>query len=249
MVLLDARTGKPLNTGKDPWLRPKHADSALGMVLLGASGLPIALPPGDCVLPWAQNTRDTHFISFNTHGSMSGGSPKAGGSLAGSPSPTHSALRNTPQHFGEAVSFPASESSNSGARLGTGDPEPKQHSEDEQSGQKWHDLAARVNSESQASEAHSQLSDIGSPPARNAGTAPEAPYQAAEARHDSPGPPSPKSLHESAGRELPALGRYTASSPAAHVMLSFTTSGPASAEMCIASRAAAVTHLASEIVL
>lgn len=206
MLLLDARAGKPLNTGKDPWLRPKHADSALGMVLVGASGLPTALPPGDCVLPWAQNTRDTHGISFNTYGSVSGGSPMAEVSLAGSPSPTHSALRNSPRRFEEAMSFPASESSSTGAILGAGDPEPKQHLEEEQSGQKWHDLAARVNSESQASEAHSQLSNVGSPPARKAGTtAPEAPHQAAEARLDSPGPASPRSLHESAGRELPHL--------------------------------------------
>lgn len=218
MVLLDARAGKPLNTGKDPWLRPKHADSALGMVLVGASGLPAALPPGDCVLPWAQNTRDTHGISFNTHRSLGGGSPMARGSLAGSPSPTHSALRTSPRRFEEAVSFPASESSSTGARLGTGDPEPKQNSEGEQSGQKWHDLAARVNSESQASEAHSQLSNIGSPPARNAGTtAPEAPHQVAEARHGSPGPASPRSLHDSAGKELPHL---TGTQPEAQQLMS-----------------------------
>lgn len=56
LTLLDARHGEPLGIGRDTWLRPKHADAALGLVLLDASGAPVRPLGCPCVLPWAGNT-------------------------------------------------------------------------------------------------------------------------------------------------------------------------------------------------
>ena len=55
LTVLDARHGEPLGTGKDAWLRPKHSDAALALVLLDAAGAPVQAPPGPCALPWVGN--------------------------------------------------------------------------------------------------------------------------------------------------------------------------------------------------
>lgn len=57
LTVLDARHGEPLGIGRDTWLRPKHADSALGLTLLDAAGCPLRAPAGPGLLPWAGNTR------------------------------------------------------------------------------------------------------------------------------------------------------------------------------------------------
>lgn len=55
LTVLDARHGEPLGIGKDAWLRPKHVDAALALVLLDAAGAPVQALPGPCALPWAGN--------------------------------------------------------------------------------------------------------------------------------------------------------------------------------------------------
>ena len=57
LTVLDARHGEPLGIGRDTWLRPKHADAALGLALLDAAGCPLRPPAGPGLLPWAGNTR------------------------------------------------------------------------------------------------------------------------------------------------------------------------------------------------
>ncbi|KAK9908560.1 hypothetical protein WJX75_009693 [Coccomyxa subellipsoidea] len=57
LTVLDVRHGEPLGIGRDTWLRPKHADSALGLTLLDAAGCPLRAPAGPGLLPWAGNTR------------------------------------------------------------------------------------------------------------------------------------------------------------------------------------------------
>ncbi len=204
LVLLDARSGKPLNSGgKDPWLRPRHADSALGMFLLNAAGLPACVPPGDCVLPWAQNTRDTHGISLHPHSSMSGEVAPHDTSSRDSPTVHARGIHG----FQEATSFPESEASSTGATAGTGKPEPKQaageqHAE-EQPAQKWHALAAKVNSEtaeSQCSMGHGldalrmSLSAQGSPTAQD-----NSAHPFSETKQGNPGSDSPKDWQDAAG--------------------------------------------------
>lgn len=194
LVLLDARSGKLLNAGKDPWLRPKHSDPALGMFLLGPAGLPAGMPPGECVLPWAHNTRDTHGISFRLDSTLDGGSSWEEPNRSSVSSSTHGG-----GSFAEATSFPASEASSTGARFGTSDSERKQRLEDrssaEQPGQKWLALAAKVNSESTSSQAEGQhalrmsLLPEGSPAAQDKPSA----------GHCSPGPASPRAQYESPG--------------------------------------------------
>lgn len=56
LTLLDARHGEPAGIGRETWLRPKHADSAVGMALLDAAGCPLLPPAGPALLPWAGNT-------------------------------------------------------------------------------------------------------------------------------------------------------------------------------------------------
>lgn len=211
LILLDARSGKPLNSSsKDPWLRPKHADAALGTFLLNAAGVPACVPPGDCVLPWAQNTRDTHGISLHPHSSMSREMmPLHNASSWESPSAHGRGARG----FQEAASVPESEGSSMGAAASTGKPEPeqapgKQHAE-EQPAQKWHALAAKVNSEtaeSQCGMGHGldalrmSLRPPGSPAARDG-----AAHQAPEMEPGSPGPASPTYWQDAAGEEDPSL--------------------------------------------
>ncbi len=57
LTVLDARHGEPLGIGRDTWLRPKHADSALSLLLLDAAGCPLQAPAGPGLLPWAGNSR------------------------------------------------------------------------------------------------------------------------------------------------------------------------------------------------
>ena len=45
LTVLDARHGEPLGIGKETWLRPRHSDTALGLVLLDAAGLPARCAP------------------------------------------------------------------------------------------------------------------------------------------------------------------------------------------------------------
>jgi len=200
MTLLDARSGKPLSSSKDPWLRPKHPDSAVGMFLLNASGLPACMPPGKCVLPWAHNTCDTHGISFNIHGSLSGGSKSPKGDCSrGSPSPR----AQSPRGFEQAMSYPESEASSAGAAFSADDREPKQPLEhqhaEEQPANPWRNLAAKHNietAESQCNHMHGldalrmSLGIPGSPAAWEYGS---------DVGQGSSGPASPKGRRKSAG--------------------------------------------------
>ena len=206
LILLDAQSGTPLNSSsKDPWLRPRHADSALSVFLLNAAGLPACVPPGACVLPWAQNTRDTHGISLHPHSSMSGETPVQ--DISSWESPTAHA-RGT-HGFQEATSIPESEASSTGPIGGAGKPDPKQapderHAE-EQPAQKWHALAAKVKSEAAESQCimghgldalRMSLGPPGSPTALDTGA-----QHAPEAKPSSPGPASPKYWQETAAGE------------------------------------------------
>ncbi len=206
LIVLDARSGKPINSSsKEAWLRPRHADSALGMFLLNAAGLPACPPPADCVLPWAQNTRDTHGISLHPHSSMSGEMPPQ--DTSSWDSPTFHA--RGADGFQEATSFPESEASSTGATAGTGKPEPKQAPEErhaeEQPAQKWHALAAKVNSETAESQCsmgtgldalRMSLSAQGSPTARDNGA-----RAFAVTKQGSPELDSPKYWQDAAGEK------------------------------------------------
>ena len=198
LILLDARSGKPLNSSsKDPWLRPKHADAALGMFLLNADGVPAWVPPGDCVLPWAQNTRDTHGISLHPHSSMSGETPPQDAASIDSPM-EHG--RGT-HGFREATSIPESDSSSTSLTAGAGKPEPKQAPEErhaeEQPEQKWRALAAKVNSEA----AEGQCSMGHGLNALRMSLGPPGSPAALDMKPGSPGPASPKYWQETAAGE------------------------------------------------
>ena len=209
LTLLDARSGTVLSAGKDAWLRPKHGDTALSMVLLNASGLPACMPPGKCVLSWANNTRDTHGMPFD--GSL-GGESSGGASSEGSASPSLSTREAAASRVQEAISIPASEASSVGThQLGAGS-----HTETalqnegaaEQPDGKWHALAAQLNSsDSQCSFGDGQdalrmsLAALGSPPAQDPallGRDASAQHHAA-GKQCSPGSGSPGAHHGSAG--------------------------------------------------
>ena len=209
LTLLDARSGMVLNASKDPWLRPKHGDTALSMVLLNACGLPACMPPGECVLSWANNTRDTHGMFFD--GSLGGDSP-GGASTGGSASPSLSTREAAASKVQEAISVPASEASSVGThQLGAEmrtDRALQDEGTAEQPNGKWHALAAQLNSsDSQCSFGDGQdalrmsLAAPGSPPARG----PALPGRDAAAQHHaaakqcSPRSGSPESHHGSAG--------------------------------------------------
>ena len=67
-------SGMVLSASKDAWLRPKHGDTALSMVLLNASGLPACMPPGECVPYRGPTTPGTpHGMFFG--GPLGGGLP------------------------------------------------------------------------------------------------------------------------------------------------------------------------------
>ena len=209
LTLLDARSGTVLSASKDAWLRPKHGDSALSMVLLNASGLPACMPPGECVLSWANNTRDTHGMFFG--GPLGGDSP-GGASTEGSASPSLSTREAAASKVQEAISIPASEASSVGThQLGA-----ELHTETQCQNKgaaglldgKWHALAAQLNSsDSQCSFGDGQdalrmsLAAPGSPPAHDKavlGRDASAQHHA-DAKQCSPGSGSPECHHGSAG--------------------------------------------------
>ena len=207
LTLLDARSGTVLNASKDAWLRPKHGDTALSMVLLNACGLPACMPPSDCMLSWAHNTRDTHGMFFD--GSLGGDSP-GGASTGGPASPSLSTREAAACKVQEAISTPASEASSVGThQLGT-ESHKETHLRDEgaaeQSDGKWHALAAQLNSsDSQCSFGDGQdalrmsLAAPGSPPAHDKALLGRDASAQQHAKQCSPGSGSPECHHKSAG--------------------------------------------------
>ena len=216
LTLLDARSGMVLSASKDAWLRPKHGDTALGMFLLNACGLPACVPPGKCVLSWAHNTRDVHGMFFD--GSLRGGSP-GGASTGGSPSPSLGTREGPVSIAQEATSIPASEASSVGTHQLGAESHPEMPLQDEcaaeQPGREWHALAAQLNSsESQCSIGDGQhalrtsLAAPGSPPAWDQallGRGPAAQHRAPTKQGIS-GLGSPECYHESAGELAAQLG-------------------------------------------
>ena len=216
LTMLDARSGTVLSASKDAWLRPKHGDAALGVILLSACGLPACMPPGECVLLWAHNTRDTHGMFFDT--SLGGNSP-GGASTGGSASPSLSTREGAVSIVQEATSIPASEASSVGTHQLGAESHIQTPLQDEcaaeQPGREWHALTAQLNSsDSQCSIGDAQhalrasLTAPDSPPAgdqallgRNA-----AAHHHATAQQCSPRPGSPECHHESAGELAAQLG-------------------------------------------
>ena len=214
LTLLDARSGAVLSASKDAWLRPKHGDAALSMVLLNARGLPACMPPGECALSWAHNTRDMHGMCLD--GSLGGDSPDAA-SAGGSASPSPTTREAAAAKVQEATSIPASEASSVGTPQLGAEAHTEQLLQDEcaaeQPSGKWHALAAQLNSsDSQCSIGDGQdalrmsLAAPGSPPARDqAMLGRDAAAQHHEtAKQCSPGPGSPECHHESAGEHCVA---------------------------------------------
>ena len=220
LTMLDARSGTVLSASKDAWLRPKHGDTALSMVLLNASGLPACMPPGECVLSWARNTQDTHGMSLDS--SLGGDSP-GGASTGGTASPSLSTREAAVSKVQEAVSIPASEASSVGTHQLGAESHTETHSQNEGAAEqpdgKWHALAAQLNSsDSQCSFGDGQdalrmsLAAPGSPPAHDEallGRDASAPPCHHHAKQCSPGSGSPECHHGSAG-ELEAQLHCTA---------------------------------------